>query len=261
MRHLDYMPRVDSETLRALLLSVKRGEVSIQSAASRLEVWPVEELGYAVVDHHRAVRQGMPEVVLGESKTPEQVVGIAQALLARTGNVLITRVDPAKAELICQALPALRYVEAARVLVSEARHLTPLNNAPVCLVTAGTSDIPVAEEAAETLNACGVTLERVYDVGVAGLHRVLGQLDTLRAAPVVIVIAGMEGALSSVIGGLVAAPVIAVPTSVGYGTALSGFTALFGMLTGCAAGVTVVNIDNGFGAGLAAFRILRGAAQ
>lgn len=250
---------MDSESLRALLLGVQRGEVPIQSALERLEVWPVEELGYAVVDHHRAVRQGMPEVVLGESKTAEQVIGIAQALLGRTGNVLITRVDPAKAELVTRALPELRYHAAARVLTSERRQVTPLGNTPVCVVTAGTSDVPVAEEAAETLLACGVGLERVYDVGVAGLHRLLGQLDTLRAAPVVIVIAGMEGALASVVGGLVAAPVIAVPTSVGYGTALSGFAALFGMLTGCAAGVSVVNIDNGFGAAMAAFRIVREA--
>lgn len=253
----DYTARVNTQSVRELLQKVQGGEVSLDAAVELLKQLPVEDLGFANVDHHRALRQGLPEVVLGESKTPEQIIGIAKALLARSSNVLITRVEKEKSERICEALPELEYRDAARVIVSREREIEVLGNSPVAIVTAGTSDIPVAEEAAETLAACGARHERVFDVGVAGIHRVVRHLDLLHNAPVAIVVAGMEGALASVVGGLIAGPVIAVPTSVGYGTALGGFTALFGMLTGCASGVSVVNIDNGFGAAMAAFRILR----
>ncbi len=253
----DYRAPVNTQSVRELLQKVQSGEVSLDSAVDLLKQLPVEDLGFANVDHHRALRQGLPEVVLGEAKTPEQIIGIAQALLARASNVLITRVENEKAMRICEALPQLEYRATARVVVSREREIDSLTNSPVAIVTAGTSDIPVAEEAAETLAACGANYERVFDVGVAGIHRVVRHLDLLQHAPVAIVVAGMEGALASVVGGLIAGPVIAVPTSVGYGTALGGFTALFGMLTGCASGVSVVNIDNGFGAAMAAFRILR----
>ncbi len=248
---------MNPESVRELLGRVQRGEVTPDSALEALGSLPAEDLGYATVDHHRALRQGLPEVVLGESKTPAQIVGIARALLRQSSNVLITRVDPEKGQNICAELPGLEYREVPRVVVSRERSVKSLNNSPVAIITAGTSDIPVAEEAAETLAACGAEIERVFDVGVAGIHRVVKHLDLLRGTPVAIVVAGMEGALASVVGGLVAGPVIAVPTSIGYGTALGGFTALFGMLTGCASGVSVVNIDNGFGAAMAAFRILR----
>ncbi|MCA9639837.1 MAG: nickel pincer cofactor biosynthesis protein LarB [Polyangiaceae bacterium] len=248
---------MNTQSVRELLQKVQRGEVELDSAVELLKQLPVEDLGFANVDHHRALRQGLPEVVLGESKTPEQIIGIAQALLARSSNVLITRVENDKAQRICEVLPALEYKAEARVVISRDRVVESLDNSPVAIVTAGTSDIPIAEEAAETLAACGAKHQRVFDVGVAGIHRVVRHLDLLQNTPVAIVVAGMEGALASVVGGLIAGPVIAVPTSVGYGTALGGFTALFGMLTGCASGVSVVNIDNGFGAAMAAFRILR----
>ncbi|MGE0326240.1 MAG: nickel pincer cofactor biosynthesis protein LarB [Polyangiaceae bacterium] len=250
---------MNTQSVRELLQKVQRGEVELDSAVELLKQLPVEDLGFANVDHHRALRQGLPEVVLGESKTPEQVIGIAQALLARSSNVLITRVENEKARRICEALPVLEYKAEARVVISRDRVVESLENSPVAIVTAGTSDIPVAEEAAETLAACGAQHQRVFDVGVAGIHRVVRHIDLLQNTPVAIVVAGMEGALASVVGGLIAGPVIAVPTSIGYGTALGGFTALFGMLTGCASGVSVVNIDNGFGAAMAAFRILRRA--
>ncbi|MEZ4371706.1 MAG: nickel pincer cofactor biosynthesis protein LarB [Polyangiaceae bacterium] len=252
---------MNTQSVRELLQKVQRGEVELDSAVELLKQLPVEDLGFANVDHHRALRQGLPEVVLGESKTPEQIIGIAQALLARSSNVLITRVENEKALRICEALPALEYKAEARVVISRDRVVESLENSPVAIVTAGTSDIPVAEEAAETLAACGAQHQRVFDVGVAGIHRVVRHIDLLQNTPVAIVVAGMEGALASVVGGLIAGPVIAVPTSIGYGTALGGFTALFGMLTGCASGVSVVNIDNGFGAAMAAFRILRRARR
>lgn len=258
-RAKDYRAPVNTQSVRELLQKVQRGEVELDSAVELLKQLPVEDLGFANVDHHRALRQGLPEVVLGESKTPEQVIGIAQALLARSSNVLITRVENEKARRICEALPVLEYKAEARVVISRDRVVESLENSPVAIVTAGTSDIPVAEEAAETLAACGAQHQRVFDVGVAGIHRVVRHIDLLQNTPVAIVVAGMEGALASVVGGLIAGPVIAVPTSIGYGTALGGFTALFGMLTGCASGVSVVNIDNGFGAAMAAFRILRRA--
>lgn len=245
------------DELRALLERVRAGTLDVAAAARSLEALPFAELGYAKVDHHRTLRLGFPEVVLGQGKTAAQIVGIARRLIEAGENVLITRVSEGLAAEVHAELPELRYAPLARVLTHEHRPIILGTSASVAVVTAGTSDIPVAEEALETLRMCGVPAERVFDVGVAGLHRLLARLDVLSAAPAAIVVAGMEGALPSVIGGLVGTPIVAVPTSVGYGTALSGLTALFGMLTSCASGVTVVNIDNGFGAAAAVVRMLR----
>jgi NCAIR mutase (PurE)-related protein len=248
---------MDAARLRDLLEQVTRGEVNVDDALARLKDLPFAELGYATVDHHRAIRQGVPEVILGDGKTGEQIAGIAVEL-ARTGqNVLVTRIDAPKAHVLKQALPAVAYHPLARTATVEQSAIPRLGDRPVALVSAGTSDLPVAEECGETLRMLGVEVARVYDVGVAGIHRLLSKRDVLRQAAVVVVFAGMEGALASVVGGLVEAPVIAVPTSVGYGAAFHGLAALLAMLTSCASGVTVVNIDNGFGAGFAAARILR----
>jgi pyridinium-3,5-biscarboxylic acid mononucleotide synthase len=245
------------DELRILLERVRQGSMPVDAAFAALERLPFSELGYAKVDHHRGLRLGFPEVVLGEGKRSEQIVGIVRRLLESGENVLVTRVSELQAAEVLKELPELRYGSLARTLSFEHVPVVAAAGAPVAVVTAGTSDIPVAEEALETLRLCAIPAQRVFDVGVAGLHRLLGRLDVLGAAPAIIVIAGMEGALPSVVGGLVGVPVIAVPTSVGYGTAFSGLTALLGMLTSCASGVTVVNIDNGFGAAVAVVRMLR----
>jgi len=248
---------MDLRRLRALLDGVRQGETPVDDALAELKNLPYADLGYAAVDHHRAVRQGAPEVILGHGKTPAQVVGIAREL-ARTGqNVLVTRLDAEKAADVCSLLPELRYVELSRTGTIEQAPIPRLGTRPVALVSAGTGDLPVAEECAETLRMLGAGVERVYDVGVAGIHRLLDKREVFERASVVVVVAGMEGALPSVIGGIVAGPVIAVPTSVGYGVSFGGLTALAGMLSSCASGVVVCNIDNGFGAGFAAARILR----
>jgi NCAIR mutase (PurE)-related protein len=252
---------MDHDELRSLLERVRAGDTTVEGAVTRLAELPYSELGYAKVDHHRALRLGFPEVVLGEGKRPEQIVGIARRLMEAGQNVFVTRVKSDAAAIIRGELPELEYRELARTLSHESQPLKVASVEPVAVVTAGTSDIPVAEEALETLRMCGVPASRVFDVGVAGIHRLFDRLSSLSRAPVVIVVAGMEGALPSVVGGLIGAPVIAVPTSVGYGTALSGLTALFGMLTSCASGVSVVNIDNGFGAAVAAIRIVRSGAR
>ncbi len=218
---------------------------------------PYGDLGYAAVDHHRALRQGTPEVIFGLGKSAAQIAGIAREL-SRTGqNVLVTRLDPEKAREVRAAVPELRYVEIARTGTVELAPIAPLGTRPVALVSAGTGDMPVVEECAETLRMLGASVERVYDVGVAGIHRLLSKREIFDRTSVVIVVAGMEGALPSVVGGLVAGPVIAVPTSVGYGVSFGGLAAMAGMLSSCASGVVVCNIDNGFGAAYAAARILR----
>jgi hypothetical protein len=210
------------------------------------------------VDHHRALRQGVPEVVFGQGKTAEQIAGIVREIVRRDSNVLITRLDADKAREVTVAVPGLRYLELSRTATFEGAPIPPLGTRPVALVSAGTSDLPVAEECGETLRMLGASVERVYDVGVAGIHRLLSRREVFDRTSVVIVVAGMEGALPSVVGGLVAGPVIAVPTSVGYGVSFGGVAALVGMLSSCASGVVVCNIDNGFGAAFAAARILRG---
>jgi NCAIR mutase (PurE)-related protein len=202
------------------------------------------------------LRHGIAEVVLAEGKTPEQVVGIVQRIIEAGDNVLVTRLAGRAAELLQEAVPGLSYSALARTGKFIQRPIREHACAPVAIVTAGTSDLPVAEEAYETLSLFGIPSQRYVDVGVAGIHRLLSHIEALSAAPAAIVIAGMEGALPSVVGGLIGAPIVAVPTSVGYGTALGGFTALFAMLTSCASGITVVNVDNGFGAAMAVGRLL-----
>lgn len=249
---------MDPAKLRALLEQVSAGTTTVDAAAGELRDLPFADLGYAVVDHHRALRQGAPEVVLAQGKTPEQVVGIARELLRHDQNVLVTRIGPDAVAALLGAVPDAKHAELARVVTIERVAIPRLGDRPVALLSAGTSDLPVAEECAETLRMLGAEVERVYDVGVAGLHRLLHKREVLERAGVCVVIAGMEGALASVVGGLVACPVVAVPTSVGYGASFGGLGALLGMLNSCASGVTVVNIDNGFGAAFAAGRILRG---
>lgn len=250
---------MDPNLVRELLERVRASDTSVDEALEVLQRLPFRDLGFATVDHHRALRQGVPEVIFGERKTAEQIIGIAEEIARGGHNVLVTRVDAPKAEAVVAQLPAFRYSIVARTLHLEVKKLPPREHGPVAVVTAGTSDLAVAEEAVETLSAVGLSAARYYDIGVAGIHRLLHRVEELRKAAAVIVCAGMEGALPSVVGGVVSAPVIAVPTSVGYGTALSGFTALFAMLTSCASGVVVVNIDSGFGAAMAVHRILREA--
>jgi len=247
---------MDPARLRTLLEAVSSGTVGVDAAVLQLKRLPFEDLGFAHVDHHRALRQGVPEVVLGESKTAPQIAGVARSLIGAGQNVFVTRLDAAKAGEVRALVPELVYHEASRTAshVAGALHMRP--GEPALVVTAGTSDMPVAAEALETLRMCGVSARGIFDVGVAGLHRILNHTAALESAPAIIVCAGMEGALASVVGGLVAAPVIAVPTSIGYGVSQGGFAALLGMLSSCAAGVTVVNIDNGFGAAMAVVRWL-----
>jgi hypothetical protein len=247
---------MNTERLRALLAKVQSGELDPATALEELRGLPQHELGMATVDMHRALRLGYPEVVFGASKTAEQIEAVARALVAAGHDVLVTRLDKQKAARLASGLPALTYDPVARIGRIELTPPPARPCGPVAIVCAGTSDLPVAEEAAGTLAAVGLCPSRIYDVGVAGIHRLLERLDELRAASAAIVIAGMEGALPSVVGGIVGVPVVAVPTSIGYGTALGGFTALFAMLTSCAPGITVVNIDNGFGAAMAVHRML-----
>jgi NCAIR mutase (PurE)-related protein len=247
---------MDATRIKALLEGVRAGSSTIEEALSELRDLPFRDLGFATVDHHRALRTGIPEVILGEPKTAEQIAAIAEEL-ARTGqNVMITRLDAAKAQAIRQKVAELKYAAMARVATLEVTPVVPRPGASVAVVTAGTADVPVAEEAAETLRMQGIEAVRVYDVGVAGVHRLLARRETIEATRGVIVVAGMEGALPSVVGGMTGKPVIGVPTSVGYGAHLGGVTPLFAMLASCAAGVTVVNIDNGFGAAMAMGRMI-----
>ena len=247
---------MDVERLKALLEAVRAGTVDTSTALAELRDLPFRDLGFATVDHHRHLRTGVPEVIFGEPKTAEQIAAIAEEL-ARTGqNVLVTRIDAAKASFVQGRLPQLKYTAIGRTATLELRAITPRPGGPVAVVTAGTADVPVAEEAAETLRMIGIGVSRVYEVGVAGIHRLLDRRALLEASAGVIVVAGMEGALPSVVGGLTGRPIIAVPTSVGYGAHLAGITPMLAMLSSCAAGVTVVNIDNGFGAAMAMGRIL-----
>ena len=245
---------MDQNALRALLEGVSDGTISITDAMTQLKTEPFQDLGFAKVDHHRALRQGVAEVIYGAGKTPEQIVSIACAMLEHgQKTVLITRLEKTAADVIGKSLP-LTYHALGRVgIIGELPK--PNGAGKVIIATGGTSDLPVAEEAALTAEALGNEVLRLYDVGVAGLHRLLAHGAELANARVVVAIAGMEGALASVIGGLVDCPVIAVPTSVGYGAAFGGLAALLSMLNSCASGVSVVNIDNGFGAGYLASMI------
>lgn len=246
----------------AMLQEVADGRLPVEAALSQLDAAPVDELDYATLDRHRALRQGFPEVVFGQGKTAEQVLGICERLEAHGDGFLVTRANEASIAALAMRWPSSEVNRTARtVLLRAGSRQTAAKGdgsktGTVAVVTAGTSDLPVAEEAAVTLDAFGHAVLRVTDVGVAGIHRILAKRDTLAGAQVIIVVAGMDGALPSVVGGLVRVPVIAVPTSVGYGAAFDGLAPLLTMLNSCAAGVTVCNIDNGFGAAVAASRIL-----
>lgn len=244
------------EALRLLLGAVAEGRLSPAEAERRLSWAPLEDLSFACVDHHRTLRLGYPEVIFGEGKTPDQLIRIASSIAARGDGFLATRLNPDALTPLRERFDGVELNEAARTAyLPGERPRARVTRGNVLIIAAGTSDLPVAEEAAVTARAFGNTVARLTDVGVAGLHRLFAARESLDQAAVIIVVAGMEGALASVVGGLVAVPVIAVPTSVGYGAALEGVAALLGMLTSCAAGVTVVNIDNGFGAAVAASRI------
>lgn len=238
--------------LKTLLARVVSGEMAPGLAEGELlaalRAKPFEDLGFAKIDHHRAIRQGFPEVVLGLGKTPTQIAAIARQIVARQATLLVTRASAEAYDAVLEIVPAAVYHAEARIISHRQRDVVP-GHGLILVVAAGTSDLPVAEEAACTAEIMGNTVDRVYDVGVAGLHRLLDARDRLDAARVIIVVAGMEGALPSVVAGLVAVPVVAVPTSIGYGASFGGLAALLGMLNSCSAGVSVVNIDNGFGAG------------
>ena len=247
---------MDQDQLRTLFEQVRTGAVDIEAAMGRMRHMPFEDLGFAKVDHHRALRHGLPEVILAKGKTPEQVVAIAQSLLANAHNVLITRATRECAALVTAQLPGAEYLPLSGA-IRFWRDRTVHGKGRIAVVCAGTSDIPVAEEAQITAELMGNDVDTIHDIGVAGIHRLMSSRERLTQARVVVVCAGMEGALPSVVGGLVSVPVIAVPTSIGYGASFHGLAALLGMLNSCASNVTVVNIDNGFGAGYVASLINR----
>jgi len=250
---------VDEKSIRELLEQVRAGKIATARALDRLRHLPFEDLGFAKIDHHRALRQGYAEVVFGRGKTPQQVAGIVRGMLrvrgART-NILVTRADAKTVAAVKRLNRRAKWHPLSGMIVIE-RTRDRVGKGTILVVTAGTSDIPVAEEAAVTASAMGHRVETIYDVGVAGLHRLMEHRQQLTSARVIICVAGMEGALPSVVGGLVSVPVIAVPTSVGYGASFGGIAALLGMLNSCASNVTVVNIDNGFGAACVAGAINR----
>jgi pyridinium-3,5-biscarboxylic acid mononucleotide synthase len=243
--------------LKQLLAAVKAGTVDEEQALHRLGTLPFEDVGVALIDHHRELRQGAPEVVLGEGKSVEHLLTIVGRMAERGSNILVTRITAEKAAPLLKLFPAGSHEAESRTFTLVQQPIEIVGRGKILVICAGTSDLPVAREAAVTARMLGNEVEELVDVGVAGIHRLLARYERLREAAVVIVVAGMEGALPSVVGGLVAAPVIAVPTSIGYGAAFGGLAALLGMLNSCASGVTVVNIDNGFGAGFAAARINR----
>ena len=246
---------MERDEARELLQRVAAGEITPDEALARFAMAPYEDLGFAKVDHHRALRQGEAEVIYCPGKTPEEVAAIMASLAEKGGNILATRAEEEVYLAVKAVLPEAEYSPRAKMVFLRRR--PPWTKGEVCVVSAGTADATVAEEAALTASLLGSTTTRLYDVGVAGLHRLLHRRDLLHRARVVVVVAGMEGALASVVGGLVAAPVVAVPTSVGYGASFGGVAALLSMLNSCASGVAVVNIDNGFGAGVLAHRINR----
>jgi NCAIR mutase (PurE)-related protein len=247
---------MDRDQLRDLFLQVRSGTIEVDHAVDRMRHMPFEDLGFAKVDHHRELRHGMPEVIFAKGKTPEQVTAIASTLLKHSQNVLITRADRACAQMVTQELPGAEYLPLSG-LIRFWRDRKIHGKGPMAVVCAGTSDMPVAEEAQVTAEIMGNQVDTIHDIGVAGIHRLIQNRERLCQARVVVVCAGMEGALPSAVGGLVSCPVIAVPTSVGYGASFNGLAALLGMLNSCASNVTVVNIDNGFGAGYVASLINR----
>ncbi len=245
------------EQLRSLLQSVAAGQVSADTAFETIKDLSFEKVGdFAHVDHHRTVRTGFPEVIWGPGKTPDQIAQIMVSMRDRSQTIMATRIDPATFEAVRSRLPEVVYFDRARICALKSEEL-PVRSGVITILTAGTADIPVAEEAAVTAELSGFVVKRLWDVGVAGIHRLLSQRQVIDDAEVLIVVAGMEGALPSVVGGLADCPVIAVPTSIGYGASFEGLAALLGMLNSCAAGIGVVNIDNGFGAAMLAMQILR----
>jgi NCAIR mutase (PurE)-related protein len=248
---------MDEHKLAELLQQVSSGSCSVDAALKSIRHMPSESLDFACIDHHRHLRTGFPEVVFGENKNVEQISAIAEKMLAGSSVVMVTRVDEEKAKVVMDLVGGLTYHKEARMLVGNFKEVEERGRGEVAVVAAGTSDIAVAEEAVITARCLGNRVEKLYDVGVAGLHRLISGREIIERATVLVVVAGMEGALPSVVGGLVDKPVIAVPTSVGYGTGLGGIAALLGMLNSCAPGIAVVNIDNGFGAGCMAAAINR----
>ncbi len=247
---------MNKKTLKKILTDVKLGDCNIEDALTKLSNFPMENIEGACIDHHRNLRTGIPEVIYGESKSAKQITSIAEAIKKRSDRVIATRVSTKKARKIQKNLPWLTYHKKAKILTGNIPSTKKtFGRGNIVVLTAGTSDLPVAEEASITVESLGHKVTRIYDVGVAGLHRLLNHQQTIQDATVIIVVAGMEGALPSVVGGLVSCPVIAVPTSVGYGTSFGGFTALLAMLNSCASGIAVVNIDNGFGAACMAVAI------
>jgi len=248
---------VDENSLKDLLKRVQGGELSVDKALHKLKDLPFEDIGFACIDHHRSLRRGLSEVIFGEGKEVSEILAIMEKMSEQNENIMVTRLSSDKAKQVKKKYPKSTYHERARVLILTKHPAKIGGRGTILVISAGTSDLPVAEEAAITARFMGNEVETIYDLGVAGIHRVLSHRERLVSASVIIVVAGMEGALPSVVGGLVDKPVIAVPTSVGYGASFQGIAALLGMLNSCASGVTVVNIDNGFGAGYAASVINR----
>ena len=248
---------MDQHILKDLLIRLSKGETTVEESLERLKALPFENLGFACIDHHRSLRRGLSEVIFGEGKEASDILAIMERMAEQEENILVTRLLPEKAKIIIEKFPDSNYHEKARTLTFLSHSTKISGRGKILVMSAGTSDIPVAEEAAITARFMGNEVETVFDVGISGLHRILNHREKITAAGVIVVVAGMEGALPSVVGGLVDKPVIAVPTSVGYGASFNGVAALLGMLNSCASGVTVVNIDNGFGAGYAASVINR----
>ena len=245
---------LDSQELKQLLEDVKNGSIDIEQAYKEIKALPYEDLGFAKLDHHRTIRNGYPEVIYCEGKTNKQIVEIVQKLMLKNNNILATRASQEVYDAISELTSDAEYHTEAKIVVVKRKEII-VTEKKIAVITAGTSDIPVAEEAAVTAEVLGNRINRIYDVGVAGIHRLLSKMDIISECNVIIVVAGMEGALASVVGGLVDKPVIAVPTSVGYGASFGGLSALLTMLNSCASGIGVVNIDNGFGAGYLASNI------
>jgi NCAIR mutase (PurE)-related protein len=250
--------KMDTRGLKALLQNLQNGDLDIAEAMERLKHLPYEDLGIATVDHHRGLRVGCPEVIFGSGKSVEQIDRIMTALVEKGNNILVTRLEETKVKGLLERFPNAKYNSEARCLTLEQQPVEITGRGKILVVSAGTSDLPVAAEAVITARLLGNEVEQLFDVGVAGIHRLLARTELLASAEVIIVVAGMEGALPSVVAGLVGKPVIGVPTSVGYGASFGGIAALLGMLNSCSAGVTVVNIDNGFGAGYAASLMNKG---
>lgn len=247
---------MDQKHLEKILKKVEEGSLSIEEALHRLKSFTYEDLGYAKLDYHRELRRGYPEIVYAAGKSTSQITGIVQSMLNQDSNIIITRASRKKYEAVNKLVPKAIYYEQARI-ISILKKEPKTRETSIAIVTAGTSDIPVAEEAAVTAELLGNPVHRIYDVGVAGIHRLTSSLEEISKARIIIVIAGMEGALASIVAGLVDIPVVAVPTSTGYGASLQGISALLAMLTSCSGGIAVVNIDNGFGAGYYASMINR----